>query len=52
MKDIAVVAKLFGQNVPPAPSNCDVTGPTAGVADGKIDMRDIALVARHFGDHA
>jgi hypothetical protein len=51
MKDIGVVAKFFGQNVPPAPANCDVTGPTLGVPDGKIDMRDIGLVARHFGDH-
>jgi hypothetical protein len=50
MKDVAIVAKYFGQNVPPAPSNCDITGPTLGVPDGKIDMRDIGLVARHFGE--
>ena len=51
MKDIGVVARFFGQNVPPAPSNCDITGPTLGVPDGIIDMRDIGLAARHFGDH-
>jgi outer membrane protein assembly factor BamB len=51
MKDIGVVARFFGQNVPPAPANCDMTGPTQGVSDGKIDMRDIGLAARHFGDH-
>ena len=50
MKDIGVVARFFGQNVPPAPANCDITGPTRGVPDDKIDMRDIGLVARHFGD--
>ena len=27
----------------------DITGPTPGVPDGKIDMRDIGLVARYFG---
>jgi hypothetical protein len=51
MKDIGVVAKYFGQNAPPAPPNCDLTGPTPGVPDGKIDMRDVGLAARHFGEH-
>jgi hypothetical protein len=51
MRDIGLVARHFGETVPPAPVNCDLTGPTAGVPDGKIDMRDIGLVARHFGDH-
>jgi hypothetical protein len=41
----------FGETVPPAPANCDLTGLTAGVPDGKIDMRDIGLVAKHFGEH-
>jgi hypothetical protein len=36
--------------VPSAPANCDLTGPTDGVSDGKIDVRDIGLVARHFGE--
>jgi len=49
MKDIGVIARYFGQNVPPAPSNCDITGPTIGVPDDKIDMRDIGTVARNFG---
>jgi hypothetical protein len=51
MKDVGVVARFFGQNVPPAPPNCDITGPIAGVPDAKIDMRDVGTVARHFGEH-
>jgi hypothetical protein len=50
MRDVGLVARYFGQDVPPAPANCDVTGPTTGTPDGKIDMRDIGLVARHFGE--
>ena len=49
--DVAVVAKFFGQKVPPAPANCDVSGPTLGVPDGKILIDDVALVAKHFGQH-
>jgi hypothetical protein len=41
--DIARVAKVFGQNVPPAPDNCDIN------MDGKIDARDLAIPCRHFG---
>jgi len=48
IRDIALVAKYFGKNVPPAPPICDITGP-AGVPDGKIDIRDIATVAQRFG---
>jgi peptide/nickel transport system substrate-binding protein len=51
MRDIGLVARSFGQTVPPANPNCDITGPTQAVPDGKIDMRDISLVARHFGEH-
>jgi hypothetical protein len=43
MKDISLVARQFGQNVPPAPSYCDV------VVDGKVDMKDISATARDFG---
>jgi hypothetical protein len=49
--DVSIVAKSFGQKVPPAPANCDVSGPTPGVPDGKIDISDVALVAKHFGEH-
>jgi len=49
IRDIALVAKFFGQFVPPAPPTCDLTGPTPGVPDGKVDIRDIAFVAKHFG---
>lgn len=50
MRDVGLVAKHFGENVPPAPPNCDLTGPTLGVPDGKIDMRDVGTVAKHFGE--
>ena len=49
MRDVSLVARNFGQTVPPGPPNCDMTGPTPGVPDGFIDMRDISLVARNFG---
>jgi hypothetical protein len=48
---VAVVAKFFRQNVPPAPANCTVSGPTRGVPDGKINISDVALVAKHYGEH-
>jgi parallel beta-helix repeat protein len=51
IEDVSVVAKCFGQKVPPAPANCDVTGQTIGVPDGKIQIDDVATVAKHFGDH-
>ena len=50
MRDVGLVARYFGQTVPPAPANCDVTGPTTGVPDGTINMRDVGTVARHFGE--
>jgi hypothetical protein len=49
MRDVGLVARYFGQNVPPAPAICDLTGLTPGVPDGRVDMRDIGLVARYFG---
>lgn len=52
MRDVGFVARHFGQNVPPAPPNCDLTGPTPGVPDGKIDMRDEGTVAKNFGKTA
>lgn len=45
-----MVCRHFGQDVPPAPANCDLNGPSIGVPDGSIDMRDIGLVAKHFGE--
>ena len=49
--DVSVVSKYFGQKAPPAPPNCDVTGPTLTVPDGKIQIDDIATVSKHFGEH-
>jgi parallel beta-helix repeat protein len=49
--DVSVVAKFFGQKVPLAPANCDVTGPTIGVPDGKIQIDDVATISKHFGQH-
>ena len=31
-------------------ANCDLTGPTTGLPDGKVDMRDVATAAIHFGE--
>jgi hypothetical protein len=50
MRDVGLVARYFGQNTPPAPANCDLTGPTMGIPDEKIDMRDVGLAARNFGE--
>jgi hypothetical protein len=52
MRDVGLVARYFGQTVPPAPAKCDITGPTPGVPDGKIDMRDVGTVASHYGDRS
>ena len=49
IEDVSVVAKSFGQKVPPPPANCDVSGTTIGVPDGKIDISDVALVAKNYG---
>lgn len=51
MKDVGVVARFFMQPIPPAPSNCDITGTSTGVPDGLINMRDVGAVAKHFGEH-
>jgi len=51
IEDVSVVAKCFGQKVPPAPANVDLTGPTIGVPDGKVQIDDVATVAKHFGQH-
>jgi hypothetical protein len=52
--DVSVVAKCFGQKVPPSPANCDVSWSRdlvsiIGLPDGKIDILDVATVARNFG---
>lgn len=44
MRDVGLVARHFGEAVPPADPNWDVW------QDWKIDMRDIGIVARHFGE--
>jgi parallel beta-helix repeat protein len=45
IRDLAAIAKAFGQTVPPANPDLDVN------QDWKIDIRDIAVVAKHFGEH-
>jgi parallel beta-helix repeat protein len=53
MTDIGTSAKSFG-GVPGDDlwnPHADITGPEQLVPDGKVDMRDIGLIARHFGDH-
>jgi len=51
IEDVSIVAKFFGQKVPPAPANVDLTGPTITVPDGKILIDDVATVSKHFGQH-
>jgi len=51
IRDIALIAVHFGEDVRPAPPRCDITGPTPNVPDGKIDIRDIALAAINFGNN-
>jgi hypothetical protein len=50
MRDVGLVARNFGGTVPPAPSNCDITGLISGIPDGTIDMRDVGAVATRFGE--
>jgi hypothetical protein len=50
MRDVGLVARNFGETVPPAPSNCDITGLIVGMPDGAIDMRDVSAVAIRFGE--
>ncbi len=38
-------------NMCPHSPNCDLTGPTPGLPDGKINIRDIATVASHYGEN-
>jgi hypothetical protein len=50
MTDIGTFASAFGAT-PSSPkwkSECDMTGMTFLVPDGKIDMRDITAAARRF----
>ncbi len=50
MSDITIAANAFGAVPSDSSWNsiADVTGPN-GVPDGKVNMRDIGLIARHFG---
>jgi hypothetical protein len=48
MKDVAISAKAFG--TASWNPHADITGPDE-VPDGKVDMRDISLIAKHFGEH-
>jgi hypothetical protein len=53
MKDIGTSAKSFG-SVPGDDlwnPHADITGREPLVQDGKVDMRDVGLIARHFGEH-
>jgi hypothetical protein len=52
MKDIGAVARAFS-TVPGDPlwnPHADITGP-GNVPDGRVDMMDIGLTARHFMEH-
>jgi hypothetical protein len=47
MKDIGYIARRFliSASDPLWDSNADING------DGKIDMKDIGIAARHFSEH-
>ena len=49
---LAAIALLFGVDYPDPPynPNMDLTGTILGRVDGKIYIRDLALVAKHFGE--
>jgi parallel beta-helix repeat protein len=51
--DIDISARAFGTRSGDVLWNphADVTGSEPLVSDGKVDMRDISVVARHFGEH-
>jgi len=51
MKDVAAAARAFGTSQGDALWNphADITGLVPLVPDGKVDMRDISLIARNFG---
>jgi parallel beta-helix repeat protein len=53
MKDIGKAARAFNTRPGDALWNpqIDITGPEPLVPDGKVDMSDINLIARHFGEH-
>jgi parallel beta-helix repeat protein len=53
MKDIGKSAKAFGTQSGDTLWNphADITGLEPLVPDGKVDMRDISLIARHFMEH-
>jgi hypothetical protein len=51
--DIGKSAGAYGTRAGDALWNphADITGPEPLVSDGKLDMRDISLIARHFMEH-
>lgn len=54
MKDVGRAARAFA-SYPGHPSwnpHADITGETILVPDGKVDMRDIAYIAKRFGESA
>lgn len=52
--DISISADAFGTRSGDSLWNphADISGPEQLVSDGKVDMRDISLIARHFGEYA
>ena len=52
MKDVGSAAKAFWtrHGNPDWNPHADITGPAYLVPDGKVDMRDIAFIARRFGE--
>jgi hypothetical protein len=53
MKDVGASARAFSTIVgdPLWNPHADITGPEPLVPDGRVDMRDISLIARHLMEH-
>jgi len=52
MRDLGISSKAFGTRSGDVSWNphADITGPEPRVADGKVNMRDLSLIASHYGE--
>ncbi|HKZ93460.1 MAG TPA: ABC transporter substrate-binding protein [Candidatus Bathyarchaeia archaeon] len=48
--DLDLIATWFGQNVPPAPVNADITRAAGGPPDTLVDIDDLATTGKYFGE--
>jgi hypothetical protein len=50
LDDQLLIMKWYGQTVPPAPPEADITGPAGSPPDGYVDIDDLATAGKHFGE--